>query len=110
MKTTACLIGLAAGLTAHLAAGETLCLKLEPEYEYLIAGSPQEVVVKIDLSASVPKRAGRLEAPTPSGDQQSETPFKSTPTKSIRRWHTQVAPKRIVDRAQLQINQNENNP
>src|ERR1051326_2853399 len=51
MKTTACLIGLAAGLTAHLAAGETLCLKLEPEYEYLIVGSPQEVVVKIDLSA-----------------------------------------------------------
>src|SRR5690242_3089796 len=51
MKTTACLIGLAAGLTAHLASGESLHLRLEPEYEYLVAGSPQEVIVKIGLSA-----------------------------------------------------------
>jgi Ca-activated chloride channel family protein len=51
MKMIALAIGLATGLTATLFAGETLRLKLQPDHEYLLAGSPQEVVVKIDLSA-----------------------------------------------------------
>ena len=60
MKTTILITGLAAGLTAQIGAGETLRLKLEPDHEYLLAGSPQEVVVKIDLSASDHrKRANR---------------------------------------------------
>src|SRR5882724_2001344 len=42
---------LAAGLAAHSPAGETLRLKLEPDHDCLLAGSPREVVVKIDLSA-----------------------------------------------------------
>src|SRR5437879_10354946 len=52
MKTTIFVISLAVGLGAQLGAGETLRLKLEPDHEYLLAGPPQEVVVKIDLSAS----------------------------------------------------------
>ena len=45
-------IGLAMGLGMPLFAGETLCLKLEPDREYVLTGSPQEVVVKIDLWAA----------------------------------------------------------
>jgi Ca-activated chloride channel homolog len=51
MKIIAIALGLAAGLTAQLCAGETLRLKLEPEQEFILSGSPQEVVVKIDLTA-----------------------------------------------------------
>src|SRR5437762_12467182 len=51
MKMIALAIGLATGFTAPLFAGETLRLKLQPDREYLLAGAPQEVVVKIDLSA-----------------------------------------------------------
>src|SRR5438552_689907 len=51
MKTIALAVGLASGLAANLFAGETLRLKLEPDRDYLVSGSPQEVVVKIDVSA-----------------------------------------------------------
>ena len=36
---------------ANLLAGETLNVKLVPDRAVLLKGSPQEVVVKIDLSA-----------------------------------------------------------
>jgi Ca-activated chloride channel family protein len=39
-----------AGAALNLGAGETLRLKLEPDRKYVVADSPQEVVVKIDLS------------------------------------------------------------
>src|SRR6266478_5139552 len=51
MKMIAIAVGLASGLAANLFAGETLRLKLEPDRDYLLSGSPHEVVVKIDLSA-----------------------------------------------------------
>jgi len=51
MKMIALAGGLAMGLAAQLIAGETLRLKLEPDHDYLLAGSPGEVVVKIDLLA-----------------------------------------------------------
>jgi Ca-activated chloride channel family protein len=38
-------------VAANLFAGETLRLKLEPDRDIILKGSPQEVVVKIDLSA-----------------------------------------------------------
>src|SRR5205085_9133789 len=44
-------LGLASGMAANLFAGETLRLKLEPDRDYVLSGSPREVVVKIDLSA-----------------------------------------------------------
>jgi Ca-activated chloride channel homolog len=55
MRLTALIIGLATGLTLQLAAGETLRLKVQPDRDYLLKGSPQEVVVKIDLSAVADK-------------------------------------------------------
>src|SRR5437773_2567684 len=51
MKMIALAVGLAMGLAAPLFAGETLRLKLEPDHDYLLAGTPGEVVVKIDLFA-----------------------------------------------------------
>src|SRR5436309_14206590 len=51
MKRIALAVGLASGLAANLFAGETLRLKLEPDRDYVLSGSPREVVVKIDLSA-----------------------------------------------------------
>ena len=51
MKMIALAVGLATGLAAPLFAGETLRLKLEPDHDYLLAGTPGEVVVKIDLFA-----------------------------------------------------------
>src|SRR6266699_1393513 len=51
MKMIALAIGLATSLAAPLFAGETLRLKLEPDHDYLLAGTPGEVVVKIDLFA-----------------------------------------------------------
>jgi Ca-activated chloride channel homolog len=56
MKKTIFAFGLVTGLAANLFAGETLRLKLEPEREFLLSGSPQEVVVKIDLTAAGHKK------------------------------------------------------
>jgi hypothetical protein len=50
-------LGLAAACTANLFAGETLQLKLIPDREVVLKGRPQEVVVKIDLSAIAEKRS-----------------------------------------------------
>jgi Ca-activated chloride channel family protein len=52
MKKTIVALGLMTSLVANLFAGDTLRLKLEPEREFLLSGSPQEVVVKIDLTAA----------------------------------------------------------
>src|ERR1035438_892198 len=51
MNKTILAFGLVTGLAANLVAGETLRLKLQPDREVLLSGSPQEVVVKIDLTA-----------------------------------------------------------
>lgn len=51
MKINLLAIGLATVLSTSLFAGETLNLKLVPERGCLVRNSPQEVVVKIDLSA-----------------------------------------------------------
>jgi len=50
-KTMLTLLGLAVGCVTSLFAGETLSLQLVPEQSILLKGSPQEIVVKIDLSA-----------------------------------------------------------
>jgi Ca-activated chloride channel family protein len=55
MKRIALAFGLGAGLAANLFAGETLRLKLEPDRDFLLVGSPEEVVVKIDLAAAATK-------------------------------------------------------
>jgi Ca-activated chloride channel family protein len=51
MKIILLTLGLATVLSVNLLAGETLRLKLEPDRTVVLKGSPQEVVVKIDLSA-----------------------------------------------------------
>src|SRR5476651_379585 len=51
MKIILLTIGLATSLAANLFAGETLQLQLVPERGYVVKNSPQEIVVKIDLSA-----------------------------------------------------------
>jgi Ca-activated chloride channel family protein len=51
MNKTLFALGLATGLAVHLSAGETLHLNLVPDRDVLLKGRPQEVVVKIDLSA-----------------------------------------------------------
>lgn len=52
MKRTILLsLGLATAFSASLFAGETLQLKLVPERGYFVRHSPQEIVIKIDLSA-----------------------------------------------------------
>jgi Ca-activated chloride channel family protein len=51
MKTILLALGLATGLAANLFAGETLQLNLVPERGFVVKNSPQEVVIKIDLSA-----------------------------------------------------------
>jgi Ca-activated chloride channel family protein len=56
MKKTIFAFGLVTGLAANLFAGETLRLKLEPDRAFLLSGSPQEVVVKIDLTAAGHKK------------------------------------------------------
>jgi Ca-activated chloride channel homolog len=56
MRKTIFAFSLVTGLTASLAAGDTLRLKLEPERGYLLSSSPQEVVVKIDLTAAGHKK------------------------------------------------------
>jgi Ca-activated chloride channel family protein len=52
-------IGLATSLAANLFAGETLQLKLVPERDYVVKNSPQEIVVKIDLSAIADRQKSR---------------------------------------------------
>src|SRR5664279_6568726 len=52
MRKTIFAFGLVTGLATNPVAGDTLRLKLEPERGFLLAGSPQEVVVKIDLTAA----------------------------------------------------------
>jgi Ca-activated chloride channel family protein len=59
MKRSLLAIGFAIGLTLSLSAKETLHLKLQPEQDVVLAGSPQEVVVKIDLTASTPEKFRR---------------------------------------------------
>jgi len=56
MKMILLTIGLAAGFTANLFAGETLQLNLVPERDVIVKNSPQEVVIKIDLSAITGKK------------------------------------------------------
>ena len=51
MKKILLIIGLATACAANLFAGETLQLKLVPDRDVVLKGSPQEVVLKIDLSA-----------------------------------------------------------
>jgi len=59
VKTILLSLGLAAGCVSQLFAGETLRLKLEPDRDVVLKGSPQEVVVKIDLSAIADKKKAR---------------------------------------------------
>jgi Ca-activated chloride channel family protein len=56
MKKTILAFGLVTGLSPSLFAGETLRLKLEPDRGFLLSGAPQEVVVKIDLTAAGHKK------------------------------------------------------
>jgi Ca-activated chloride channel family protein len=55
MKLKLLAIGLATTFTANLFAGETLNLNLVPERGCFVRNSPQEVVIKIDLS-TIPDR------------------------------------------------------
>jgi len=50
-KTILLTIGLATAFTTNLFAGGTLNLQLVPERGYVVKNAPQEVVIKIDLSA-----------------------------------------------------------
>jgi Ca-activated chloride channel family protein len=59
MKKILLTLGLAVACAANLFAGETLQLKLVPDREVVLKGQPQEVVVKIDLSAITEKRKTR---------------------------------------------------
>ncbi|MGO8838028.1 MAG: vWA domain-containing protein, partial [Limisphaerales bacterium] len=59
MKRTLSILGLATGLAVSLSAGETLHLNLVPDRDVLLRGSPQEVVVKIDLSAIADRQKHR---------------------------------------------------
>ena len=56
MKRILAVMGLAGGVAAQLFAGETLHVKLQPDRDYLLSGSPQEVVLKLDLKAIADKR------------------------------------------------------
>src|SRR5476649_32232 len=59
MKLKLLTIGLATILTVNLFAGETLQLQLVPERGYVVKNSPQEIVVKIDLSAIADRKKVR---------------------------------------------------
>ena len=59
MKKILLALGLATGLTTGLFAGETLHLNLVPDRDVLLKGRPQEVVVKIDLSAIADRQRHR---------------------------------------------------
>lgn len=56
MKKIMLALGLATVCAANLLAGETLRLKLVPDHDFVFQGSPQDVVVKIDLSAIADER------------------------------------------------------
>ncbi|HEY1718217.1 MAG TPA: VWA domain-containing protein [Verrucomicrobiae bacterium] len=56
MKKILFAFGLAASLASNLSAGETLQLKLVPDRDVVLKNQPQEIVVKIDLSAIAGKR------------------------------------------------------
>ncbi len=56
MKTFALVLGLTTFCSVPVIAGETLRLSLEPERDYWLKSSPQEVVVKIDLTAVAHKK------------------------------------------------------
>ncbi len=51
MRKYILVVGLVMGVAARLIAGETLQLKLQTDHALVLKGSPQDVVVKIDLSA-----------------------------------------------------------
>jgi Ca-activated chloride channel family protein len=59
MNKTLFALGLATGLAVNLSAGETLHLNLVPDRDVLLKGRPQEVVVKIDLSAIADRQKHR---------------------------------------------------
>ena len=59
MKKTLLILALATGLAVNLSARETLHLNLVPDRDVLLRGSPQEVVVKIDLSAIADRQKHR---------------------------------------------------
>src|SRR5471030_1900324 len=59
MKIILLTIGLATSLAANLFAEETLQLQLVPERGYVVKNSPQEIVVKIDLSAIADRKKVR---------------------------------------------------
>jgi Ca-activated chloride channel family protein len=59
MKSHLFAVALAAGLGLHPAAADTLRLKLEPDRDVILAGSPQEVIVKIDLAAMANQKKSR---------------------------------------------------
>jgi Ca-activated chloride channel family protein len=56
MKTLLVTVGLAMGIAVPHLSGETLRLKLEPDRDVVLKGSPQEVVIKIDLEAAAQKK------------------------------------------------------
>jgi Ca-activated chloride channel family protein len=58
-KTILLTIGLATAFTTNLFAGGTLNLQLVPERGYVVKNSPQEVVIKIDLSAIAGQKKAR---------------------------------------------------
>jgi len=59
MKLIVFALGLATLFATNSFAGETLSLKLVPERGYVLRHSPQEVVIKIDLSAVTEKKKGQ---------------------------------------------------
>jgi Ca-activated chloride channel homolog len=60
MKTFLLSIGFACGLSLSLFAKDTIKIQIEPEQERYLRNSPQEVVVKIDLTAAPVKSKKRL--------------------------------------------------
>ena len=59
MKINLLALGLATVVSANLFAGETLNLKLVPERGWFVRHLPQEVVIKIDLSAIADRKKAR---------------------------------------------------
>src|SRR6267142_5492738 len=51
MKTKLLTLALVSSFSATLFAEQTMRLKIEPEHDYFLSGSKQEVVFKIDLTA-----------------------------------------------------------
>jgi Ca-activated chloride channel family protein len=59
MKANLLALGLATAFAANLLAGDTLTLNLAPERGCFLRHSPQEVVIKIDLSAVADRKKSR---------------------------------------------------